>query len=58
MEVGGGAVWGRDVWVGIRRGGQFRMVTCGGCGREMRATWPGTRGGRAECGTREGGANP
>ena len=32
VEVGG-----RDVGVGIRRGGQVRMVTCGGCGREMRA---------------------
>ena len=33
----GGAVGGRDVGVGVRRGGQVRMVTCGGCGREMRA---------------------
>ena len=36
VEVGG-AVGGRDVGVGIRRGGQVRMVTCGGCGKEMRA---------------------
>ena len=28
----GGAVEGRDVVVGIRRGGQVRMVTCGGAG--------------------------
>ena len=46
------------VEVGVRRGGQVRMATCGGCGREMRAAWPGTRGGRAECGTREGGQTP
>ena len=32
-EAGGG----RDVRGGIKRGGQVRMVTCGGCGREMRA---------------------
>ena len=37
MEAGG-AVGGRDVGVGVRRGGgQVRMVTCGGCGKEMRA---------------------
>ena len=35
--MGCGTVWGRDVGVEIRRGGQVRMVTCGGCGREMRA---------------------
>ena len=33
---GGGAVGGRDVGVGVRRGGQVRMVTCGGCEKEMR----------------------
>ena len=38
MEAGGGGAGGwRDVGVGVRRGGQVRMVTCGGCGREMRA---------------------
>ena len=36
VEVGG-AVGGRDVGVGNRRGVQVRMVTCGGCGKEMRA---------------------
>ena len=48
----GGDIGGRDVGVGNRRGGQVRMVTCDGYGR---ATWPGTREGCAECGTREGG---
>ena len=28
---------GRDVGVGVRREGQVRMVTCRGCGKEMRA---------------------
>ena len=37
VEVGG-AVGGRDVWVGIMRRGQVRVVTCGGCGREIRAS--------------------
>ena len=35
----GGAIGGRDVGVGNRRGGQVRMVTCDGYGR---ATWPGS----------------
>ena len=30
VEAGGGAVGGRDVGVGVGRGGQVRMVTCGG----------------------------
>ena len=34
---GWGGVEGRDVEVGVRRGGQVRMATCGECGREMRA---------------------
>ena len=52
-------VAGRDVGVGIRRGGLVRMVTCGGCGREMRAGNLAThQRGRAEYGTREVGNKP
>ena len=55
----GGLLGGQDVGIGVRRGGQVRMVTCGGCGKEMRAgNLARHRGGRAECGTREGRANP
>ena len=37
MEAGGAVVGGRGAGVGAGRGGQVRMATCGGCGREMRA---------------------
>ena len=54
-----GAVGGRDVGVGIRRGERLGWWLVGFVGGKWgRATWPGTRGGRAECGTREKGGKP
>ena len=46
-----------DVGGAIRREGQTRMVTCGGCGREMRAGKPGqaSEGGVPSVGPGRGG---